>query len=317
MRIYTQSAISALQKCPRNYKLRYIEGWRPLTEPEYFSDGHIFHSARELMGRGKPLDDVFAFVDDAYPDPLYFARRARMKAMLWAVAQKQPIHPQGIELEFCVPLVNPDTGRPAVETYVAGKIDGLIYLDGDWWIVEYKTASHIDSEYICRLEMNLQIHAYRRFAEREFGISIAGVLYDAIEKCSLRPSKGTKKNPEPESEDAFFERCKEWYSADSMHHWRERWRMRAHDVEAAFWSYHKEVLFRNQHGHWPPSTNSCVGMYGKCQFYDYCTSECNPAVLAADFQQKGLHEELKIAKTLERKIRNKKQIGGNSSEQAE
>jgi hypothetical protein len=97
------------------------------------------------------------------------------------------------ELQFEVPIINPDSGRSARIATFAGKIDALIKLpDGRIAVLEHKTTSgdiKPESAYWKRLRVDTQIARYV-IASRHLGYQIDTVWYDVIAKPSLRAGIG-------------------------------------------------------------------------------------------------------------------------------
>lgn len=103
-------------------------------------------------------------------------------------------HPEAIETEFHLPIVNPDTGRRSRTFEHAGKFDGLISShEGEQYLLEHKTCSEElgpDASYWKRLTIDTQISAYL-LACWVKGQKLNGVLYDVIRKPEIRPRKLT------------------------------------------------------------------------------------------------------------------------------
>lgn len=92
------------------------------------------------------------------------------------------------ELEFVLPLRNPETGYPSTNWKMAGKTDRIVRLvDGRVAILETKTTGDDigpDSDFWRRLRMDQQISLYV-IAAREMGYPVETVVYDVIRKPSI------------------------------------------------------------------------------------------------------------------------------------
>ena len=280
--IYTQTALSALLKCPKSYRLRYIEGYRPKEENDNLVMGSLWHELRE----GKNISPVM--FSNEY---LYTKLTAMNAAYLDIMGEISGI---ASEVSFSQPLTNPDTGRISPIAIVAGKIDKLhVDENGAKWIVEYKTSSDIDPAYFRTIELNLQVHVYKRMYEKQTGEKIEGILYDIIKKPSIKQLKPSKKNPDGESLADYGPRLEAWYheNKESAFH-REKFRINNSDVERELWRYHQEILWRTRENHWPRNPGSCSNYYGICGFYGYCSTGDSEVILETEFKRQNPHEEL-------------------------
>ena len=73
---------------------------------------------------------------------------------------------------------------------LAGKVDGIVRIGGDYFILEHKTAAQLDSDYLERLWTDFQITIYAYYIEQTMGIPITGILYNVLVKAKLQQSKG-------------------------------------------------------------------------------------------------------------------------------
>ena len=80
------------------------------------------------------------------------------------------------------------------ETELVGKIDMLVKIGKEYWLVEHKTASRLDKGYIDRLPVDTQITAYAIGAKSRFNKPIAGIIYNVVKKPSIRQRKNEEKH---------------------------------------------------------------------------------------------------------------------------
>jgi len=99
------------------------------------------------------------------------------------------------ELEFNVPIYNPETGRPSRSYTLSGKIDRLVRLPGGNLVIwECKTTSEdldAGSAFWRRLRLEAQPSVYV-LAARELGYDVTGVIFDVIRKPAIRPRQLTQ-----------------------------------------------------------------------------------------------------------------------------
>jgi hypothetical protein len=65
-----------------------------------------------------------------------------------------------LEKTFAAPIVNPETGAASRSFLLAGKVDGIVRIGADHYILEHKTAASIDADYLERLWTDFQIAIY-------------------------------------------------------------------------------------------------------------------------------------------------------------
>ena len=108
------------------------------------------------------------------------------------------------EIQFEIPVINPETGRALPNVVNRGKIDKLIKIDGRVFVKEHKsTSSSVDSDSDLwgHLKLDTQTNNYVYAARKlhaqgkleQYGIKsndiIAGVYFDAWHKPGIRPKK--------------------------------------------------------------------------------------------------------------------------------
>jgi PD-(D/E)XK nuclease superfamily protein len=98
-------------------------------------------------------------------------------------------HPEAVEEEFSVPIVNPSTAHRSRHFTHAGKFDGIVRRDGEPYLLEHKTCAEDiapGSWYWKRLTIDTQASGYLLAAFHQ-GRKLAGVLHDVIRKPGIRP----------------------------------------------------------------------------------------------------------------------------------
>ena len=280
--IYTNSMLATLRTCPKKCELRYIRGIRTTIESEALGDGRLWHSVMEMAGiKGPGEIDSFleteCLIKAQYPQE---GRLAKFRGMIAAYLKRGLINPQRREVEFCIPLVNPATGRAALTAELAGKIDGIFTdADGKHWIVEHKTASTICPAHL-QLDMNHQIAMYALCAD----VEIAGIIYDVIRKPAIIQKL---KRKVPQTADEYAAEVEEWYDKDTeSKFYRDKIRIGdTIDIRQELWNEHNLIRYRVVNNFWPRNTDSCFGSFGNsaCSYYNYCVSQESPFVLQSDY----------------------------------
>ena len=63
---------------------------------------------------------------------------------------------------------------------LAGNVDGIVRIRGEFFILEHKTAAQIDSDYLEKLWTDFQITIYAHYIEQTMGIPMTGILYNVL-----------------------------------------------------------------------------------------------------------------------------------------
>jgi hypothetical protein len=255
------SAITAFKTCPIKYRLSCLEGLREAVEPQHFRMGTAWHKGLEILGspagaqipvripgpNGVGEHDGFVIVSDENRVELAVEAATAAYATIpdsidstdWAVERETVavavvaynwLHPQdeyeivATEVEFDLPLVNPETGRPSTRFRRGGRIDRIVRnkATGALLIGENKTTSRpIDSgsTYWARLRKDTQSKFYI-VAGRDMqsgtktadftdawdrGPLVSGLLHDVFHKPQISPKKLTQ------AESAEFRDNKTYY----------------------------------------------------------------------------------------------------------
>jgi len=233
------TSISAFKACPIRYRLGYVEALREAIEPTPFRFGTAWHKGLEMLslpdgyvvgqiapdGSGGTLItdenrldlaveaacEVYETIPD-WADPTDWAVEREtianaLAAYHWYHGSDSEYDTVATELEFDLPLVNPETGHPTPNFRRVGKIDRIIVSkrSGRLLIGENKsTSKSIDSgsTYWDRLRKDTQskfyILAARDLPSMDASISlsgdprvalggVSGLLHDVFHKPQISP----------------------------------------------------------------------------------------------------------------------------------
>lgn len=192
----TFSELKTLKTCARKHRLQYDLRIRPVKTDENFRFGslvHEFHDYRSRYDVQQTISLMYDFVDDPI-EWNYLSAVIAAHEWRWAEMNEK----MGIvasEVEFEVPIVNPESGKSSRTFTLAGKIDKIVRMpSGNLAILEYKTTSRdlsADSEYWQHLRMDSQISLYFLAAQQK-GWNVTSILYDVIKKPKLQPRELTQ-----------------------------------------------------------------------------------------------------------------------------
>ncbi len=311
--LLTQSSIKDFKNCRRLAKYKYEQQLWSIDEDThalYF--GSVMHDCLQAHHLGLSYAGVIAGKAQTPED------RATLNALMWGYSQRWPkedFEVIALEKEFRLPLRDPD-GVSAQSFVRAGKVDGIIRRADGVWLVEHKSASRIDAEYLSKLWMDLQITYYSAAVEEMLGEPVVGVLYNVIRKPSraemslfvgetdaewqdrydAAKNKKLLKRKMSETIDDFRAKMVSLYAHADMFH-REEIVLTADDMEEVLREAYS--LARDWHnarttGHWYRNTDHCYKWNRPCAYLPLCRSHENPLVLEANYTTKAPHRELDI-----------------------
>jgi RecB family exonuclease len=324
--VLTYSALNTFRNCPRKYRLRYIENLRRQEVPEALGLGSVVHEALEqwyrLAADGQRLLAVLALLDSKYPgrgaDPKEKAHWQLTRAMLVGYATRYaPEEFEVLEVEkaFDCDIRNPETGRLSQTFTIAGKVDGIVRVGQELYLLEHKTASALTGDYLDRLWTDTQIALYS-FYLRELGYPVVGVIYNVLLKARLqqrageteaefearraalaaknKSGKSSAQRQEPETDEEFQGRLADWYARPEAFH-RERIYLsedRLAMLQEEVWEITQQYLDANRRGKWLMNTSNCFSYQRPCEYLPYCQSGFSPLVRDNLFETAPPHEEL-------------------------
>jgi hypothetical protein len=330
--VLTFSALNTYRNCPCKYNLRYQKFLTRRERPEALAFGGVIHEAIETWYRPDPhgakesIDvrtiRILNLIDKRFPNrhgdanekKLWQLARAMMAGYCARYAEEEFIVVE-VEKEFQAEIRNPDTGRTSQTFTMAGKVDGIVSVDCELYLLEHKTAASIDGNYLDKLWSDTQIALYSHYL-RELGFPIVGVIYNVLlktrlqqkmgetedeyqirlaEQCAKNKSgKSNAKRNEPETDGEFQSRLLNWYSQPEAFH-RERIYLSAERmsmVQDEVWEITQQYLDAKKRGKWLLNTSQCFTYGRPCEFLPYCQSGFNENVRDNLFEVKPPHEEL-------------------------
>jgi hypothetical protein len=324
--VLTYSALNTFRNCPRKYKHRYIDCLRPREKPDALSFGSVVHGAIELWYRSDAGDNrlwsVLGYIDQQFPmrvgDENQKAAWHLARAMITGYAahyQSEDFEIVEVEKTFTGEIRNPDTNRPSQTFVMAGKADAIVRRPEGMYLLEHKTASSIDANYLDKLWTDTQIALYS-FYLRQLGYPIVGVIYNVLLKSRLKQKAGeteaeyearrmelaaknksgrsTAKRQLPESDEEFQARLAEWYARPDAFH-REHIYLsedRLAMLQDEVWEITQQYLDARRRGKWLLNTSNCFSYQRPCEFLPYCQSGFNPNVAGNLYDITPPHEEL-------------------------
>jgi hypothetical protein len=225
-----------------------------------------------------------------------------------------------VEKSFLGEIRNPDTGRPSQTFVMAGKADAIVRRPDGMYLLEHKTASSVDGNYLDKLWTDTQIALYS-FYLRQLGFPIVGVIYNVLLKSRLQQKAGeteseyearrtelaaknkngrsTAKRQLPETDEEFHARLTEWYARPEAFH-REHIYLsedRLAMLQDEVWEITQQYLDARRRGKWLLNTSNCFSYQRPCEYLTYCQSGFNENVADNLYEIVPPHEELTPAES--------------------
>jgi hypothetical protein len=273
---------------------------------------------------GSGMDVVLDFIDRSPPnrsqDESQKSDWHLARAMMTGYAARYPsedFETIALEKTFQGRIINPATGAYSRALSIAGKVDGIVRRGREHYILEHKTASQVDADYLEKLWTDLQITLYAHYIEQTLGIRVAGVIYNVLVKAKLKPGKGetqaefedrraellsksktgktTATRKMPESDDAFHERLVAKYAEADMFYREVLYisRDQFDAMKSDLWELTQQFLDSRRRGVFCRNTSYCFANHRTCAYFPLCRSGGSENVIANFYETKTPHEELR------------------------
>lgn len=321
----TYSMWNAFRNCRKLCEYRYFKNIVPISKPDALSFGSLIHECLDLWYSGVSIQGVLTTIDEAFPDRQWDDKQMgpwhKATAMMRGYAERYPSEDWSVvatEKEFTGPIVNPRSRYASRVLELSGKVDGIVKVDGELFLLEHKTASAITSGYLEALWTDFQITLYTWYLRQE-GYPIRGIVYNILGKTSLKQrggeteeefesrradllaksktGKSSAKQKIAESDEEFQERLLQKYREPGMFH-RETLYLpdeRITEIQSELWELSRALLAARRENLWYRNTSYCFRYNRPCSYYPLCQSGDNPNVLENMFETRAPHEELEGA----------------------
>jgi len=323
--VSTYSMWSLFRNCRKAVDWRYLQQLVPLERDRNLHFGSIIHQCLQAWHERRDLDEVLALIDRLCPNRLQDENQRRDRhlatAMMKGYAARYPVEEfeiLALEKAFEGPIINPATGAASRSFVLAGKVDGIVRVGGEYFILEHKTAGQLDADYLERLWTDFQITIYAHYIEQTMGAPITGILYNVLVKAKLQQGKGeteeeyqarraellaksktgktTAKRRLPESDDEFQQRLAEKYADPEMFHREMLYlsRDRFDVLRSELWELTQAFLDARRRGVFYQNTAFCFNYQRPCAYFALCRSNGNPNVVENFYQRVAPNEELRV-----------------------
>ncbi len=322
-RTSTYSMWSLFRNCRKAAHWRYVLELVPLEKDRNLSFGSLIHACLETWHRTRDLAAALKHVDRACVNRAQEEEQRRVwhlaTAMMKGYTERYPkeeFEIVALEKAFEGEIINPETNAASRSFTLAGKVDGIVRLGGEHFLIEHKTAAAVDASYLERLWTDFQVTLYAYYVEQALGIRIAGILYNVLVKARLQQGVGetevefearraellaksktgktTAKRRLPETDEEFQARLAAKYAELGMFHRETLYLSRDQftTLRAELWELTQAFLDARRRDVWYQNTSFCF-QYGRpCPYFALCRTGGSPNVIENFYQRLPPHEEL-------------------------
>jgi hypothetical protein len=308
--VWTCSAMKCFRSCPRKFYWRYLLRLRTRIRSMGLMIGGHLHDALEWwyarpranhegkFGRiAAALEKEATEAQEYYDEDEYAKLVQQVNAFRGMIAGYTDVYHEDramrrlvVERPFCV-----DCG----EFDFAGKVDLIATLPGKpamRVLMDHKTAGNVNTAYIERLPLDVQMRGYVFGASIGLDETINAVVYNIIRKCKLR-----RKSNEPihtfgervaldyaARPDFYFHREVLRYSRDSI----EQFQLTLNQVHEDY-AQKAQYLEASDPLFWPINDRECTAFFRLCEYFPLCSQGLDQGTALAFRVSDEMHEELK------------------------
>jgi len=272
----TVSSVHRFLWCQRAYYWRYVRGWSSKGRSKPLEIGTAFHSGMETavrLGLGSALEDGILDTDGSWWRAVATAVQGsgvaadNAKVGLFMVRQyllyygAKDFSHLGVEDVFRIRLKT-----PVGNAFLGGRIDGIVEINSQPWVLERKTTYAVDAQYMAKLPLDLQISTYM-IGAKALGYRPAGVLYDIV--CRPR-----QRRRESEGLDEFLVRASVDFQANTLAYFMRQACHRSTTTLRHVRRYYGQVWERlvqcRDTKCWLQNTGACFVRGRECPYTELC-----------------------------------------------
>jgi hypothetical protein len=311
------------RNCPRACSWRYLHELVPHSRSINLRFGSLIHECLEHWHQHQDIAAVQELIDRTCIQRTHDLDVKQAwhlaSAMMMGYVMRYPDEKFtviDVERVFSGIITNPVSGKPSRTFMLAGKIDGLVEIDGETFLLEHKTTGCLDSSYLEKLWMDFQLQLYAHALEMYEGIKVAGAIYNILVKSRLRQGQGetemefqqraaelSAKNKSgkstatrklPEADRDFQARLRAKYVEPEMFHREVLYfsRDQMHEVASELWLLTQQFLEARKNGWFIRNTAYCFNYGTPCAYYPLCRANGAQHVIDNLYEHRQPHEEL-------------------------
>ena len=251
---FDYTMLSAFLRCRFYYYFRHVRHLVPKVTKAPLSFGQTWHSATELLAKGKTINEAQLFFKSDYKNETKDqVRTPERGALMLKVYQekyeKAPIKFLYTETPFAIHF--PDN------IIMCGRMDGIVEWQGGVYVFERKTTSQLGSTFFEKFELNYQIDCYCLGCMELVG-ACNGAIIDAARVCKPAPNIITD------------------FARDVVSRTKNELVLAKKNII--------EIVEDMQHGPMYQNKDACMQYNQKCQYYDLCMGACDERIVHAMYE---------------------------------
>ncbi len=266
--------------CPRAWFWDYARRYSPLTTPTPFLVGTAVHAAiRAFYEAGDTTEEAMETIVNGVFDPaikgegtaflspeqLEDLEKQRTMALGMCIAYPK-IYKGDLKKWRILKVEEKGSWLVNQDWRMFFTVDLLVEKDDGVWIVEHKTASAIDANYVGRLALDEQVSTYMVGVRKAWDVKPKGVIYNVLLKPRIR-----QKQTEERSD--YLKRVLSLYTESAAEYlYREALLCSKRDLdefERDLDLTTRELDRAEKEGYYPKNTRAC-DQRGTCKFMSLC-----------------------------------------------
>ncbi|MFH1682037.1 MAG: PD-(D/E)XK nuclease family protein [Candidatus Eisenbacteria bacterium] len=323
--VTTYSLWSLFRNCRKACEWRYRRDLVPIERDRNLTFGALVHECLMIWHREQDLELVLQHIDRACRDRAHDGRLRGdwhlARALMAGYATRYPkedFKVVALEKQFEGEIINPETGAASRSFVLAGKVDGIIRIGQENFLLEHKTTAQLGGDYLERLWTDFQISLYAWYVEKTLGIPITGILYNILVKARLKQGQGetetefdtrrkellarsktgrsAARRKVSESDGGFQGRLAAKYADPGMFHRETLFisRNQFSALQTELWELTQAFLGARRRGVFYQNTSFCFHFNRPCPYFPLCRSGGNPHLIESLYEKRPPHEELRI-----------------------
>lgn len=262
------STLDLIFECPRKFQLSKLEGLT--TEGESISTkfGTAWHLMKRLRSTGSSLEEAYTEVVKDYvvsnSDEYRTAERLHTAEYHYSTRYGGPIiplTPQDVELETLLWVEGIPIPIKTISDCIA-MVDVNEGMGVEKWVVDYKTTSRLEKDWVAQYRVSNQFKAYYAGALLEHP-DLAGVLVDLFNVTKgVTTDRGRAGKSAAEADGCHFYRLPIRYTDFAINEWKQNMSIG-----------YKLTKFYEEQGYPMNAPTACKAYGGTCQFIDICDTQ--------------------------------------------
>lgn len=280
-RRYSHSRLQTYQSCPKKFQHEYVRKMRARKRPTYFIIGSAIHAWKEVWYETRGTDaemarlaalKEFQNTDTSTLTSDEIHRLECDNAMVQGIVEAYPLAYPDEFKTYTNFMLEKSAELKFTDGIYWGMIDCLVQdVSGEWWLMETKTATRPSADYFAKVSIDNQVCGYMWLAREVLGSFPSGVIYDVIQKPSIRLK--SKESYTQFQQRTYKEYVENWRTKDYFHRHQirmdgkvlKRWKKNTDELISMI-----ERHYQDEKPIFPMNTGNCISPFGSCAMMDAC-----------------------------------------------